>query len=296
MLHKGNDASNLYDEEVGEDEIEFSDDEAEREWKRQRSGAGKAGDKRKRRSESVSSARTGSLRRDQVTEEGVTELSYDDNEYQPDESKNFAHLKSYEDGIPDQNTDIPSSSHKHNPPVASIGSKRDERRRGRGRGRGHPIRQHPERGRSIGIPSAFGKPNVSMAQTQNTYANNEYNPALAGHMPMPSTLAMNMGMSRSMAMVPSAYQGPLFWPGMPPQVANSGQYGFAPSNQIPLNQGVPNSLTMPVQTTAFGLGTPSPGAYINPRFAMMNMTQNAYGNNVSQEPGANPPDSTGPFQ
>ncbi|KAJ3415629.1 H/ACA ribonucleoprotein complex non-core subunit naf1 [Chytridiales sp. JEL 0842] len=33
---KGSDASNLYDEEVGEDEIEFSDDEKEMEYKRQR--------------------------------------------------------------------------------------------------------------------------------------------------------------------------------------------------------------------------------------------------------------------
>ena len=36
---KGNDASNLYDEEVGEDEVEFSDDEQEREYKRNKRAA-----------------------------------------------------------------------------------------------------------------------------------------------------------------------------------------------------------------------------------------------------------------
>lgn len=33
---KGNDASNIYDEEVGEDELDFSDDEKEAEWKRRK--------------------------------------------------------------------------------------------------------------------------------------------------------------------------------------------------------------------------------------------------------------------
>lgn len=40
---KGTDASNIHDEEVGEDEIEFSDDEEEAEFKRQRKQAKKAG-------------------------------------------------------------------------------------------------------------------------------------------------------------------------------------------------------------------------------------------------------------
>jgi len=35
-LQKGNDASNIYDEEVGEDELDFSDDEKEVEWKRRK--------------------------------------------------------------------------------------------------------------------------------------------------------------------------------------------------------------------------------------------------------------------
>lgn len=33
---KGSDASNVHDEEVGEDEVEFSDDEAEAAYKRHR--------------------------------------------------------------------------------------------------------------------------------------------------------------------------------------------------------------------------------------------------------------------
>lgn len=33
---KGSDASNVHDEEIGEDEVEFSDDEAEAAYKRQR--------------------------------------------------------------------------------------------------------------------------------------------------------------------------------------------------------------------------------------------------------------------
>ena len=37
---KGSDASNLYDEEVGDDELEFSDDEQEQEYKRSK-GANK---------------------------------------------------------------------------------------------------------------------------------------------------------------------------------------------------------------------------------------------------------------
>jgi H/ACA ribonucleoprotein complex non-core subunit NAF1 len=34
---KGSDASNLHDEEVGEDQVDFSDDEAEAQWRRNRS-------------------------------------------------------------------------------------------------------------------------------------------------------------------------------------------------------------------------------------------------------------------
>ena len=40
---KGTDASNIHDEEVGEDEIEFSDDEAEAEYKRQKKAAKRGG-------------------------------------------------------------------------------------------------------------------------------------------------------------------------------------------------------------------------------------------------------------
>jgi H/ACA ribonucleoprotein complex non-core subunit NAF1 len=35
-LRKGNDASNIHDEEVGEDELDFSDDEKEADWKRRK--------------------------------------------------------------------------------------------------------------------------------------------------------------------------------------------------------------------------------------------------------------------
>ena len=36
---KGSDASNLHDEEIAEDQIDFSDDEAEAQWRRTRSAA-----------------------------------------------------------------------------------------------------------------------------------------------------------------------------------------------------------------------------------------------------------------
>ncbi|PVF98645.1 hypothetical protein CPB86DRAFT_814670 [Serendipita vermifera] len=152
---------------------------------------------------------------------------------------------------------------------------------------------HPDRGRSMSIHGAFRQPNPSVVHTQHTYANNEYNPVLAGNTSMPSTLAMSMGMSNPMQMLPAVYQGQPYWPGIPSSVARSGHYGFAAPTQVSTNSQLQNGPTanIPMQTMGYGLGTPGPGVYINPRFSMMNMTQgnySSYGNNVPlQESGSN---------
>jgi H/ACA ribonucleoprotein complex non-core subunit NAF1 len=69
---KGSDASNFHDEEVGEDEIEFSDDEAEAEYRRRL--------KQKRREKKGESGGFGRPRREPPgpSKLGQTELNYDD--------------------------------------------------------------------------------------------------------------------------------------------------------------------------------------------------------------------------
>ncbi|WEW54916.1 hypothetical protein PRK78_000343 [Emydomyces testavorans] len=122
---KGSDASNLHDEEIGEDEVEFSDDEAEAEYKRQLKL--KRQQKREGRSEFI---RGGKSRGRPPGPSGLryTELNYDD-EPREDGYTTLQRPKDLHEQMMARN--IPEERPYHHPDRSFRGG------RGRGRGRGY---------------------------------------------------------------------------------------------------------------------------------------------------------------
>lgn len=189
-LHKGNDASNFYDEEVGEDELEFSDDEAEQEWKRKRKG----GDNGKRK-RSGSASRSSSV---------FSEVKDPENDFLPYDE---------EDGGSNSGVGIPGLQNNRMSQSSSAGPAfRGGSSRGRGRGRG--------RGRA-GMNSAGPYGNIGqsynprVAHSQYAGGAEEYNPAFAsmhyglglGSPQQPAMQSFN-GVAPWSYMMSQQYQGP----------------------------------------------------------------------------------------
>ncbi|RYC61855.1 hypothetical protein CHU98_g4364 [Xylaria longipes] len=126
--NKGTDASNWHDEEVAEDEIEFSDDEKEAEHKRQLKAK-----KRGARGGRDGAANRGG--RDDATTQGASApsngLKYDDEDDEDGPYRPLARPLGYGQSQPSQGSNEPSSSHGG----AYRGNRGDFRGRG-GRGRG----------------------------------------------------------------------------------------------------------------------------------------------------------------
>lgn len=153
---KGSDASNFHDEEVGDDEMDFSDDEAEAEHKRRlklkRQGrrddrGGRTSYQADSRRPSVSHAHDGSAN-GSAYGSGVMEMNYDDVDegYTPLTRPSNLHMMAQGQAPPD-------GRHFQSTP----NSRGHERGRGRGRGRGHGF----DRGRGRG-----GRPNGQNANFQ----------------------------------------------------------------------------------------------------------------------------------
>lgn len=256
-MHRGNDASNLYDEEVGENELEFSDDEKEAEWKRRIGG-----NKRKRQGSRVGS-RDGSVARDTIAkkeamaieEDAVLALSYDD----PYEGVDGLGTSSTRQGGPS----FPHQAGTSAPKMSFNASGGRIRGRGHAKGRGVERAQRGGRTRHFGVHEGrtsglsnttllrgaypHGYPDQSMEYDPRQFASTHSAPNYAPYMALPST-----GHSG----VTPHWNGPAQCASINPQAYALGM-GF-PANGAPM---------------AMGMGTPGPlpGAHINPHFAMMHM-------------------------
>nr|POF04712.1 h/aca ribonucleoprotein complex non-core subunit naf1 [Quercus suber] len=151
---KGTDASNIHDEEVGEEEMEFSDDEAEAEYKRQKKQAKRGG-----RGGTTARAARGGLRGLDASEQD-TEMSYMHGSDAPRQT--YGGGMSYDDEPsedfysplkrPDNLGDMlaVTGPQTQRPPLANFDHTRGRGRGDRGRGRGDRGRGRGERGRGRG--------------------------------------------------------------------------------------------------------------------------------------------------
>lgn len=299
MQNKGNDASNIYDEEVAEDELEFSDDEAEKEWKRLHD----KGSKRKR----GASSRAGSTYSESPRLGGRSSLPYGD---ETDDAMSVGDVAlSYADPYDDEPGNLPSASNESplNSPISplnsgSLPSRPNDNRgaHGGGRGRGRPGRGRgnfsgdrrggsgPIRGRGRQPPSSNMPPPVMNGYHGHT----EYDPTFSvnispnynNHVPHPVppggvypygggyTNAPYMGAGTFMgAQVPPQAFG---MPNMPVHMNNAMHVSGASMHPMGAGPGMP-----PV------MGGPAPGAFVNPRFAMMQL----------MSPGGMPNPNGGPY-
>lgn len=283
-MQKGNDASNFYDEEVGEDELEFSDDEKEAEWRR-KTGSGKR--KRKgSRAGSVPNERYGGARSNfnDEQEPGIS-LSYDDP---------YEDATSESGNIADTTLQQASTSSGLPPRPSFTGVIRDRHRtdQGRGRGRGQGRGDYGKRGgrtRNFDQPSG-GRRDFGQRQPANAFENGysyqqspfsqEYDPTQATMRPPPSS---------------NSYNQP-YWSGRSHQNMNLHHQYPTVAPQVPSlspSMGFPGPIPSSMGATALGMGMggPLPGAHINPHFAMMQLLSQS---GTGQAQGLPPRENTGP--
>jgi len=271
--YKGSDASNLHDEEVGDEEVEFSDDEAEAEHKRKLKQ--KRLEKRGGKLQQSGGGRGGygghPLKQEQSSSNGAGGLNYDDAEddgpYKPlARPTGFANTIGHSEA-PQENSYAPGQPNR--------GGRGDFRGRGRGdRGRGDRGRGRGDRGRGSrggfqnqdrnGYSAPTQRPNSSYGSNQNssqspgvppnpnnTYAtqqNNQYNP-----------------------------QQPVMWPQFPqvPGFPNMPSWPMMPNMPIPPPSGMPT------------------GAFINPAFFNGQFGAQNWGQQPPQPPGNKGDDGRG---
>lgn len=235
---KGSDASNLHDEEVAEDEIEFSDDEAEAEYRR------KLKQKRQERRE----ARGGGAPRGRRGPPGPsglshTELNYDD-EGGEDGYTPLARPKNLHEMTGGQEAPIERTPRGPGFPAGrGRGRGSDRGRGGRGRGgggRGGSWERNQDRAHQQQTgPSGYGQPPAAPNQPQVPYSQPHYQQQQPAYgMPQPFPGYPGYPMQQQSQFMPGAAPTQLPFP-IPFQQA------FAPQTQF---QGIP------------------PGAHINPLF------------------------------
>jgi len=286
LLNRGNDASNIYDEEVAENEIEFSDDEAERDWKRKQEKA-RRGAKRKRKTGS----RAGSTYEPSPRLGGSSELPYDDDMdvAKAVEETTLSYVDPYEDEATSPTDQLPSDSNGRSvvhsgllPSLKSAAqlparpSNHGSRDRGRGRGRGQG-KFSGGRGRG-GIQPGMGHmrqlppgrfPTTGIQPPGMTgYNSQEYNPSFSGGIHPSMPLHQNG----------APFYGSPYMGGVDPRVplietrsvlAFGFQNGLMNTGNDLYGNGLRTHDVGRVPAIPPVAGGPAPGAYINPRFAMM---------------------------
>ena len=264
---KGSDASNVHDEEVGDDEIEFSDDEAEAEYKR----------RKKLQRQDRRDARSGTSR-------GRPYPSAQGRSVQQPDHVDVSSLK-YDDNVAEDElyTPLVRPSHLYGPGASSpiltdahrVGysrrprGMRDRGQRGRGMGRGRGERRHWSNG---SLQPMHTTPNVSLPATPqfDRPSNSQFPPTppaqFAANVPSPLTPQFPF------APQGQAYQGQFPLPSLPmaqtpyasPQAmwqSNQGAHQTPRSGQTPTTQQGHETPTSPPYNEAF-----PPGAFINPAF------------------------------
>lgn len=266
---KGSDASNFHDEEVGDDEMDFSDDEAEAEHKRRlklkRQGrrddrGGRTSYQGDSRRSSVSHAHDGSANGSAYSR-GAIKMNYDDVDegYTPLARPPNLHM-------------MPQGPAPHDGRQfqTTTNSRGNERGRGRGRGRGHGF----DRGRGRG-----GRPNGQNSNFQGQWnAPRAPEPAFSPQYPnAPTAFA-------SQPTHPYQYQQPFQEPNGPPQRPSYPPYSPSPISPLPATQFDFNAQQPPHNVQQFGqyfppgyrydgppqvqsqMAMPPPGSHINPAF------------------------------
>ncbi|KKZ62820.1 hypothetical protein EMCG_02815 [[Emmonsia] crescens] len=255
---KGSDASNFHDEEVGDEEIEFSDDEAEAEYKRQLK------QKRQQKKDGRRDANgPGKPRRDRPGPSGLrnSEINYDDinteESYTPlSRPKNFHEMIGH--------TEAPTEESQPRKPFAERGS-----RGGRGRGRG---RGSDRGGRGRGRGGSYQKHGDDRQQPQQQQPQRQqqetpqhpYPPQSAEfHSPQSFYQAQNPYQQQPAPCNPSfypPYQSPQ--QNQPSEMYNTNR-AFFPSGFQPAQQQFP---FQPPHQPQSASPYPPPGSHINPAF------------------------------
>ncbi|OAX83039.1 hypothetical protein ACJ72_02601 [Emergomyces africanus] len=256
---KGSDASNFHDEEVGDEEIEFSDDEAEAEYKRQLK------QKRQQKKDGRRDVNgPGKLRRDRPGPSGLrtSEINYDDikpeDGYTPlPRPKNFQEMIGH--------AEAPTEEALPRKQFAERGSRGG---RGRGRGRGSD-RGGRGRGRG-GSYQNYGDDRQRPQQNEQTqrqyqeFSQHTYPPQSAEFRP-PQTLYQTQNPPLRQ---PPSYNPPFhqsyqsLQQNQPSQMYNTNQ-PFLPSGFPPAQQQIPVQHPHQPQSTS---PYPPPGSHINPAF------------------------------
>ncbi|PQE31670.1 hypothetical protein CJF32_00007215 [Rutstroemia sp. NJR-2017a WRK4] len=251
--YKGSDASNLHDEEVGDEEMEFSDDEAEMEHKRKikQKRMEKRGGKMQQNGGSGHSGHP--LQQSSTPGDSSVGLSYDEAEDGP--YKTLARPAGYTGGA---GGEAPQEGSHHNRQNhrgdggRSRGRGRGDRGRGdRGRGRG--VGGHNDRNKGYSLPpqmqtnNGFAPPNPSPGG----FFNAQPPPLLQGYSPSPQPYPQNNLYNNANTPQYSPQQ-PQMWPPYPQNFQQGYQQPFTnPPNVWP---GMPPPPPLPS------------GAFINPAF------------------------------
>jgi H/ACA ribonucleoprotein complex non-core subunit NAF1 len=282
--YKGSDASNLHDEEVGADEMEFSDDEAEAEHKRKVKQA-------------RLDRRGGRIQHNGASSRGGHPLQHN-NTYDP--SKGISYDDAEDDG-PYRTLSRPpgfanSNGHSEAPqegqylPGMNVYSQNQYRDQLRGRGRGDRGRGRGDRGRGRGghhkerrgggnngySQSPQAHQSAGQVQSQSTFQQPQFSPQ-AGHHPQFQSFPQNL------AAVPSFGSNSEYSPSQPQL---PGWPSFVPPPPFPpppFQQSFPNMPNIPNIPNG-GLANPAAsGTFVNPAFFSSaqqgNQNQNSWSQN-----------------
>ncbi|EEH20178.2 hypothetical protein PABG_02437 [Paracoccidioides brasiliensis Pb03] len=253
---KGSDASNFHDEEVGDEEIEFSDDEAEAEYKRllkqkrqqKKDGRRDANGHGKLRRDlpGLSKLRNSELNYDDVgAEEGYTPLS---------RPNNYHKMIGYGEGPLEESQPRKQFAER----ASRGGGGRGVDRGGRGRGRGGGHQKH----RDDRLQQQSRPQPQSEKQLQQEPSQSNYPPQSAEfHPPQTSHQSQNPYQQQSPYNLPFYPPYQYQQPNHTPQMYNTNQ-AFFPFHSPPAQQSLSFQSSQQAQASPF----PPPGSHINPAF------------------------------
>ncbi|KAI0354589.1 NAF1-domain-containing protein [Trametes cingulata] len=274
---KGSDASNVHDEEPGEDEIEFSDDEQEAAHKR-----ALAQRREQSRARSVASSRHTTPAPSRMRDQDMTDDPYGGSSYEQSLSYNDMDFGAgpsrpapipYDDPYSDSYGAAPLSSVKPEdaPPSPSLStvsdSSRQDRGPGRGRGRGGPPRGGPQRRDDGGRGRGRGRRQNDRGRGRGRDRGGDSRPPSDGWSARQGTSANEYGPRGQRSMSPTSFA-----------IARAtGQYADGPSAEPDMHGQMPHAgagagwgyppLPMQGYDFSFGYQYPQVQPHINPRFA-----------------------------
>ncbi|KAG5301553.1 snoRNP assembly factor Naf1 [Histoplasma ohiense] len=256
---KGSDASNFHDEEVGEEEIEFSDDEAEAQYKRQLK------QKRQGKKDGHRDANGhGKQRRDRLGPSGVrsSEINYDDinteDGYTPlSRPKNFHEMIGHTEAPTEESHLRNQFAERHSRGGRGRGRGRGSDRGERGRGRGGSYKKHGDDRQPQQSQNHPEQPQRQQQETsQHTY------PRQSAEFTQAFYQAQNLSQQHSVPYNSSSYPHQTSQQNQTSQVFNTNQTfstpGFLPTQQQYLFQ--------PLHQSQSSSPFPPPGSHINPAF------------------------------